>query len=67
MRRLRLPVFGGDNGSESNNSFEEIPKVSRRILIVDDEPFNLQSLLIIVTSAFKTIGINQETVKPFID
>ena len=36
-------------------SFEELP---HKILVVDDEPFNLKSFMIIIKSSLKEMGLN---------
>ena len=38
-----------------------------RILVVDDEPFNLKSLQIIIESAFKALKIQVEDSRKIID
>ena len=41
--------------------------VNKRILIVDDEPFNLQSIVVILKLALKKLKIDEKILDPYID
>ena len=38
-----------------------------RILIVDDEPFNIQGMMIIINACLKAMGHDEELLNKFID
>lgn len=40
---------------------------SKRILVVDDEPFNLKSMKVIIDSVLKKLGLEEEFLNSFID
>jgi phage gp16-like protein len=48
-------------------NFEEGVKVNKRILIVDDEPFNLMSLMTILRLSLKKMGLDELLLKDYID
>jgi CheY-like chemotaxis protein len=42
-------------------------KVSRRIMVCDDEPFNVQGLIIVLKAVVKKMGVSEKLVDELVD
>jgi len=52
------------------NTFDIIGKefkVSRRIMVCDDEPFNVQGLIIVLKAVVKKMGVSEKLVDELVD
>lgn len=44
-----------------------INSISKRVLIVDDEPFNLRSLQVMIKLSLKQLKVDPDIIEPYLD